>query len=167
MTKIFTNIVKKAGSSARIRGFATNVSNYNPVYANPRESFTEGSISFDENNYVLSLTAAFEAAGLPSHFIIDQGRVANPGARKMWGEWCNVKAGFGQPATTQTGNAHVDSIVWVKPGGESDGQCGLEGAPVAGAWFDGYAQMLAINAHSDIRAPAVQCLGAPGQCKSV
>lgn len=145
-------IVNKAGANARIRGFATNVSNYNPAHAEVPEPYTEGSPSYDEENYALSLAPALEAEGLPSNFIIDQGRVALPGARAEWGEWCNVVAGFGQPATTETGNSHVDSIVWIKPGGESDGECGYEGAPIAGAWFDEYAQMLTENAHPDIQA---------------
>ncbi|MBE1616044.1 glycoside hydrolase family 6 protein, partial [Flavobacterium sp. SaA2.13] len=64
-----------------------------------------------------------------------------------WGDWCNVSpSGFGPVPTTETGNAHVDSLVWIKPGGESDGACGLEGAPAAGAWFDEYVQMLVKNA---------------------
>lgn len=75
-----------------------------------------------------------------------------PGARSEWGDWCNVHpAGFGQPFTTNTNNGNVDALVWVKPGGESDGTCGMSGAPQAGAWFDAYAQMLTTNAHSDIR----------------
>jgi cellulose 1,4-beta-cellobiosidase len=38
--------------------------------------------------------------------------------------------------------------VWIKPGGESDGACGLAGAPAAGAWFDEYVQMLVQNAEN-------------------
>jgi cellulose 1,4-beta-cellobiosidase len=47
-----------------------------------------------------------------------------------------VLAGFGTPPTTKTNNTVVDSLVWVKPGGESDGACGItidgETAPNAG-----------------------------------
>ncbi|KAK2801264.1 hypothetical protein FQN50_007824 [Emmonsiellopsis sp. PD_5] len=132
----FGTIVGKA-SNAQIRGFSINVSNYFPFQT--------------ESQYADSLASALGGQGLPTRFIIDQGRVAPD--RADTGEWCNVEgAGFGQPATTQTENPNVDSIVWVKPGGESDGQCGMGGAPAAGAWFDAYAQMLTKNAHADIHA---------------
>lgn len=52
--------------------------------------------------------------------------------------------------TTDTGNPNVDSIVWVKPGGESDGECGMEGAPTAGSWFNEYTMMLVANAQPAI-----------------
>ncbi|KAK0744603.1 1, 4-beta cellobiohydrolase [Apiosordaria backusii] len=146
-------ILQKAGSNAKIRGYSSNVSNYNPYQTNNPPAYTEGSPSADESRYATSLGNALRARGLPTNFIIDQGRVALPGARKEWGEWCNVSpAGFGQPFTTNTNNPNVDAIVWVKPGGESDGTCGMSGAPQAGAWFDAYAQVLTTNAHPDIRA---------------
>jgi cellulose 1,4-beta-cellobiosidase len=57
---------------------------------------TEWSPSWDESHYASSLAPYLEAEGLPSNFIIDQGRVALPGARAEWGEWCNVEpAGLG------------------------------------------------------------------------
>ncbi|KAK0614610.1 1, 4-beta cellobiohydrolase [Immersiella caudata] len=146
-------IMQKAGSNAKIRGFSSNVSNYNPYQTNNPPSYTAGSPSADESRYANSLGNAMRERGLPTNFIIDQGRVAQNGARREWGEWCNISpAGFGQPFTTNTNNPNVDAIVWVKPGGESDGQCGMSGAPVAGSWFDAYAQMLTQNAHPDIRA---------------
>lgn len=145
--------MQKAGSNARIRGYSSNVSNYNPYQTNNPPPYTAGSPSPDESRYADSLANALRQRGLPTNFIIDQGRVALPGARSEWGEWCNVApSGFGQPFTTNTNNGNVDAIVWVKPGGESDGTCGMSGAPQAGAWFDTYAQMLITNAHPDIRA---------------
>jgi cellulose 1,4-beta-cellobiosidase len=148
--KIFAKVVdmaKKINPAAKIRGYATNVSNYNPFNAKVRENYTEWSPSWDESHYATSLSPFLEAEGLPSNFIIDQGRVHLPGARAEWGEWCNVApSGFGELPGTTTNNTHVDSLVWIKPGGESDGRCGLEGAPAAGAWFDEYVQMLVKNA---------------------
>lgn len=148
--EIFSKVYKmaqKLSSKAKIRGFSTNVSNYNSFNAKVRENYTEWSPSWDESHYASSLAPYLEAEGLPSKFIVDQGRVALPGAREEWGEWCNVEpAGFGSLPTTTTNNTHVDSLVWIKPGGESDGRCGLEGAPAAGAWFDEYVQMLVKNA---------------------
>lgn len=70
--------------------------------------------------------------------------------------------GFGTPPTTNTGDPLVDSFVWVKPGGESDGTsdstatrydgfCGkddaLKPAPEAGTWFQAYFQQLLQNAN--------------------
>ncbi|KAM7185220.1 glycoside hydrolase family 6 protein [Naviculisporaceae sp. PSN 640] len=151
--KEFAKVVQLAGKGKnKIRGFSTNVSNYNPYNATVREPYTEWSNSWDESNYATSLTPFLEAEGLPAHFIVDQGRVALVGARKEWGEWCNVEAGFGQVPTTKTNNPVVDSIVWIKPGGESDGECGMEGAPRAGHWFDEYTQMLVRNADPSVLA---------------
>lgn len=49
-------------------------------------------------------------------------------------------------------NTNVDAIVWIKPGGESDGECGLAGAPKAGAWFNSYVEMLVRNADASVEA---------------
>jgi cellulose 1,4-beta-cellobiosidase len=147
---IFRKVVdmaKKINPAAKIRGYSTNVSNYNPFQAKVREAYTEYSPSWDESHYATSLSVYLEEIGMPSNFIIDQGRVHLPGARAEWGEWCNVEpAGYGPLPGTATNNTHIDSLVWIKPGGESDGKCGLEGAPAAGAWFDEYVQMLVKNA---------------------
>lgn len=59
-------------------------------------------------------------------------------------------SGFGALPGTPTDNSHIDSIVWIKPGGESDGQCGLAGAPVAGGWFESYTEMLIKNADESL-----------------
>ncbi|KAK6836414.1 hypothetical protein PG987_006909 [Apiospora arundinis] len=150
--KVFGEVVRLAGNGTnKIRGFSTNVSNYNPFVASVRENFTERSNSWDESHYADSLAPFLEAEGLPSRFIVDQGRVAAPGARKEWGDWCNVSpAGFGIRPGTAVENSHVDSIVWIKPGGESDGECGYAGAPRAGVWFDEYVQMLVENADPSV-----------------
>lgn len=147
---------EQSSPETKVRGFVTNVSNYNPFHANPRENFTEWSNSWDESHYADSLSPHLEENGLPSRFIIDQGRVAEPGARAEWGEWCNVApAGFGAVPGSSNNNTHVDSIVWVKPGGESDGRCGLDGAPAAGAWFPEYVKMLVEYAHPSIKPASV------------
>ncbi|ROT38890.1 endoglucanase-6B [Sodiomyces alkalinus F11] len=143
-------IVRMAGNDTKIRGFVTNVSNYNPFQAEVREDYTEWNPSWDEDNYARSLAPFLEQEGLPSRFIIDQSRVHLPGAREEWGEWCNVyPAGLGQQGLTDA-NPYVDSLVWVKPPGESDGQCGFPGAPRAGAWHNDYMIMLVENAHESI-----------------
>lgn len=134
----------------KIRGFSTGVSNFNPYIANPRATYTEWSNSYDELNYAKSLAPYLTQNSLPAHFIIDQSRSGLQNTRETWGEWCNVKAGFGILPTTKTNSILVDSIVWAKPGGESDGQCGPlaqgKAAPIAGAWFEEYVEDLITNA---------------------
>jgi cellulose 1,4-beta-cellobiosidase len=141
------DMAKKINPAAKVRGYSTNVSNYNPFQAKVREAYTEYSPSWDESHYASSLAPYMAAEGMPTNFIIDQGRVHLPGARKEWGDWCNVApSGFGPVPGSKTNNTNVDSLVWIKPGGESDGACGLAGAPAAGGWFDSYVQMLVKNA---------------------
>lgn len=82
--KEFAEVVKLAGEGKKIRGFVTNVSNYNPFNAAVRENYTEWSNSWDESHYASSLAPHLEAEGLPAHFIVDQGRVHLPGAREEW-----------------------------------------------------------------------------------
>ncbi|KAK5692693.1 hypothetical protein LTR17_025349 [Elasticomyces elasticus] len=146
VVRMAQNLTKKA----TIRGFSINVSNYNPYVATVREPYDEYNNAYDNSHYATVLSPHLIANGLPAHFIVDQGRVAEPGARAAWGDWCNISpAGFGHVPTADASylnNANVDSIVWIKPGGESDGACGLAGAPDAGLWFDEYAQMLVENA---------------------
>ncbi|KAF2127065.1 glycoside hydrolase family 6 protein [Dothidotthia symphoricarpi CBS 119687] len=143
---VFARVVtaaKKLNKNSKVRGWATNVSNYNPFNAKVRENYTEYNPSWDENHFAQSLAPFLAAKDLPTHFITDQGRVAKPGARAEWGEWCNVEpTGYGPRPSTITNNTLIDSLVWIKPGGESDGACGLAGAPKAGVWFDSYVQML-------------------------
>ena len=109
-------------NSTKVRGFSTNVSNYNPFHAEVRENFTEWSPSWDEYHYHAALAPHLEENGLPARFIVDQGRSGQQNLCQQWGDWCNIKnAGFGTRPTTNTGSALIDSIVWVKPGGECDG----------------------------------------------
>lgn len=137
--------------NAKIRGFSTNVSNFNPYIANPRANYTEWSNSYDELHYAESLAPHLTNNSLPAHFIIDQGRAGKQNTRPTWSEWCNVEAGYGIPPTTETNSTVVDSIVWAKPGGESDGACGPDvygtPAPNAGKWWDAYTQQLIVNAN--------------------
>ncbi|KAH7355440.1 glycoside hydrolase family 6 protein, partial [Rhexocercosporidium sp. MPI-PUGE-AT-0058] len=143
-------LAQKFTAGATIRGFATDVSNFNPYIANPRANYTEWSKSFDELNYAQSLAPYLTNNSLPAHFIIDQGRSGLQNTRTEWGEWCNAKAGFGIRPTTETNSTVVDSIVWAKPGGESDGACGPmingKGAPMSGRWWNDYAMELVKNA---------------------
>lgn len=96
-----------------VRGFATNVSNYQETT--------------DEFAY------AHELAGLLGsgvHAIIDTSR---NGAGPAGPEWCNPPGRLvGDPGGT-FGDDVVDTNLWIKPPGESDGTC--NGGPDAGVWW--------------------------------
>lgn len=164
--KLFAEVLKRAGHGMKIRGFATNVSNYNAYRVAVREEFTNGSRSWDESHYVNNLAPYLKADGLPQHFIIDVGRSGRTGIRSSWSEFCNIKdAGFGPSPTTDTDDPIVDALVWVKPGGESDGTSDPTSprfdkacrgpnsnvpAPEGGQWFNAYAVDLIKNANPPI-----------------
>ena len=69
-----------------------------------------------------ALAPVLRSQGFPAQFIVDQGSSGVQNIRQQCGDWCNIKgAGIGTRPTTNTGSSYIDSIVWVKPGGESDG----------------------------------------------
>lgn len=68
-------------------------------------------------------------------WIID---TARNGLGQRQSEWCNpwnVLAGVAP--TLNTGRDDCDAYIWIKPPGESDGNC--NGGPDAGQWFDDWA----------------------------
>jgi endoglucanase len=103
---------------ADVRGFSSNVSNFQS--------------DEDEQAYGEELSALLDGA----HYIVDTGRNGF-GATK---DWCNPPGrAFGTEPRAASGAgseaAHLDAYVWVKPPGESDGECG--GGPPAGQfWAD-------------------------------
>src|SRR5688500_682940 len=98
----------KAGS-AKIRGYATNVSNYQP-YENPNPKTTNP--NYDEKHFGQALAAEMQSRGLPAKFIHDTGRSGRPEAL-VDGVWCNLKgAGLGPRPSANTGNELVDAFVW-------------------------------------------------------
>lgn len=113
--------------------------------------------------YIQALAPLLQQQGFPASFIVDQSRSGVQNIRTAWGDWCNVKgAGFGPRPSTNTGSSLIDSIVWVKPGGECDGtsnsssarydsSCSqsdaLQPAPEAGTWFQTYFEDLVTNAN--------------------
>ncbi|CAI5531052.1 unnamed protein product [Closterium sp. Naga37s-1] len=126
--------------SAKIRGFASNVANYSPLFAsddgcpasekcplaqNPStgEMCYDWNPCIDENRFTARLNAFLGAAGLPTRWIVDTSRSGVAGIRTRWGSWCNVKnAGVGERPEADPANApQVDAVVWIKPPGESDG----------------------------------------------
>ncbi len=116
-------LIDLVGVNDRIRGFATNVSNYQS--------------SYDEFAYATALSARL--GGL--HAVIDTSRngVATAGS-----DWCNPAGQrIGAPGGTYGDNV-VDTNIWVKPPGESDGPC--NGGPAPGAWWPTAAKELTQDA---------------------
>ncbi|KZS93371.1 cellulase [Sistotremastrum niveocremeum HHB9708] len=160
---LFGQIYQSAGSPNTVRGLATNVANYNSYTTNSPDPCTQGDPNYDELLYITALAPLLSSSGFPAHFIVDQGRSGQQNLRQQWGDWCNIKgAGFGIRPTTVTNSSYVDSIVWVKPGGECDGTsnssaprydstCSLsdadQPAPQAGQWFQEYFVTLVAKAN--------------------
>ena len=162
--QLFAQVYKAAGSPAAVRGLATNVANYNGWSLSSCPSYTSGNSNCDEKRYINALAPLLSNNGFPAHFITDTARNGvQPTSQQAWGDWCNVKGtGFGVRPSTNTGDSLLDSFVWVKPGGESDGtsdssatrydaHCGysdaLTPAPEAGTWFEAYFEQLLTNAN--------------------
>ncbi|GAA1146358.1 glycoside hydrolase family 6 protein [Nocardioides aquiterrae] len=116
-------LLERVGVDA-VRGFASNVSNYQS--------------DDDERKYGEKLSALLGGA----HYIIDSGRNGNGSTD----DWCNPPdRAYGQdPAAAPRGAAaHLDAYVWVKPPGESDGEC--HGGPPAGEFWPERALEMAVS----------------------
>ncbi|MEV5071075.1 glycoside hydrolase family 6 protein [Microbacterium sp. LMI12-1-1.1] len=112
MADLIAQVDRTADDGRGIRGFATNVSNFMPTS--------------DEVAYAHDVAALLD--GL--HAVIDTSR---NGAGSN-GEWCNPPGRLvGEPGGT-IGDDVVDTNLWIKPPGESDGEC--NGGPAAGRWWD-------------------------------
>ncbi|KAH0435442.1 glycosyl hydrolase family 6 [Colletotrichum camelliae] len=160
---LYADVYKKAGSPKAVRGLVTNVSNFNGWNLTAAPSYTTPNNNYDESKFHAALTPMLKTAGYPANYLVDQGRSGKqPTGQQIWGDWCNVKdAGFGTRPTVKTGIDTLDAIVWVKPGGESDGTSNSSAtrydekcssgssftpAPEAGTWFQEYFEMLIKNA---------------------
>jgi cellulose 1,4-beta-cellobiosidase len=157
---LFAEVMAAAGGADRVRGFAINVSNYDPVNALPGKPRFPGDPSTDEVTYIQRLTEKLTAAGVTGKtFIIDTSR---NGALTNGESWCNAQgAGLGErPRASPL--PLVDAYYWIKPPGESDGTsdpsaprydaaCGSkvskQGAPQAGVFFTPYFSDLVANAN--------------------
>ncbi|KAH9125394.1 hypothetical protein AeMF1_003971, partial [Aphanomyces euteiches] len=113
--------LKKAG---RLQGIAINTSNYRAT------------------SDLTALCETYLSATGGLHCVFDTSRNFNGAATS---EWCNTRfGGIGAPPTSNTGNPLVDYYLWIKPPGESDGQCTGQSAeamigPAAGSFFyDGF-----------------------------
>lgn len=95
-------------------GFALNTSNYGTTEANTVYGEEVSRLTND------------------AHFIIDTSRNGHGPTEDY--QWCNPKGRHvGHAPTIDTGHPLVDAWLWIKPPGESDGEC--NGGPQAGAFF--------------------------------
>ena len=112
MAGLIEQVGEAADDGRGIRGFATNVSNFMSTS--------------DEVAYAHAVAERLD--GL--HAVIDTSR---NGAGSN-GEWCNPpRRLLGEPGGS-IGDDVIDTNLWVKPPGESDGEC--NGGPAAGRWWD-------------------------------
>jgi endoglucanase len=104
-------LLEQAGV-AGVRGFVTNVSNYNTTD--------------DERSYGEKLSGLLGGA----HYVIDTSR----NGKGSTGEWCNPPGrAIGDTPSGVVDGSHQDANLWVKNPGESDGGC--NGGPAAGQWW--------------------------------
>jgi endoglucanase len=106
------DLIRGVGRMDTIRGFVTNVSNYQTTSA-----------EFDYAHRVSALLGG-------AHAIVDTSR---NGAGAAGPEWCNPPGRLVGDAGGTYGDDVVDTNLWVKPPGESDGEC--NGGPPAGVWW--------------------------------
>ncbi|MEV6415109.1 glycoside hydrolase family 6 protein [Kribbella sp. NPDC051718] len=112
----------KAAGIANARGFSLNVSNFQSTARNV--------------SYANAVNAAL---GSSKHFVIDTSRNGNP---LNGDDWCNP-TGQRVGVTPRTGGATgLDLQLWVKPPGESDGDCGIGAGSEAGDFSPAIAMKL-------------------------
>ena len=144
----FVQVVKQYVPYEKLRGFATNVANYQPLgemcpwsgasdrndyclngqhqsescCADPCKLEGQWNGCNSELNYVQLLTKQFSAAGMDPYVVVDTGRNGVGDMRQDCAHWCNARgAGVGRLPTTETGNSSIDAYLWLKTPGESDG----------------------------------------------
>ncbi len=164
MAKIVSDVLALAGGPDKVRGFATNVSNYDTLRGGDLAKLQPSDPCPDELTYVKLFAASLAEVGITGKgFVIDTSRNGRSGIRTDSGSWCNVRgAGLGERPRASPA-PYVDAYYWVKPPGESDGasdpsmpgfdeHCGSRspdsaaGAPHAGQWFSTYFGDLVKNA---------------------
>lgn len=161
--KVFKAVLDKAGGPNRIRGFATNISNYNALDGEWGKKLEPSNPCSNELSYIEKLNQSLTAAGIPNKgFLIDTSRNGVAEARTRWGSWCNVKnAGVGERPQAAP-RPLLDAYIWGKPPGESDGSSdptaprydeacrspdSAPDAPQAGQWFESYFRDLVSKAN--------------------
>jgi cellulose 1,4-beta-cellobiosidase len=141
----FVNIVSQLNVASYLRGFTTNVANYQPLgvqckvvgwclnqmhqsdpcCVDPCKLEGQYNPSNNEHNYAAELQAEFRKRmpGFSPTFVIDTGRNGIADMRSNCANWCNIRgAGVGHLPTTNTANTTlIDAYFWLKTPGESDG----------------------------------------------
>lgn len=162
IAQIFKEVLDMAGGSERVRGFATNVSNYNALDGDWGWKLETSNPCPNEYCYVEKLAASLGGVGIVDKgFIIDTSRNGVANTRSKWGHWCNIKgAGLGERPQVAP-RPLVDAYFWIKPPGDSDGVADSSAArfdeacasvdsapdaPEAGHWFASYFLGLVDNA---------------------
>jgi len=162
IAKLYKEVLADAGGDQKIRGFFTNVSNYNVLKGNASHKLEPSNPCPDELTYIRELSESMMWAGIKHKgYIIDTSRNGRDGLRTKWGNWCNVKgAGLGERPRAAP-SPLLDAYLWVKPPGESDGISDTSAArfdavcaspdaapsaPEAGKWFSSYFVELVKNA---------------------
>jgi len=141
-TRKFVSTIQQLNIIGKIRGFATNVANYQPVgiacpqvgwclngqhqsdpcCADPCKLEGQYNPGQNEANYIFALTTALKQLNFNGYFISDTGRNGVPDMRNDCANWCNIRgAGVGRLPTANTGNSQIDAFFWLKTPGESDG----------------------------------------------
>ena len=160
---LYKNVLTMAGGPARVRGFALNVSNYDPAVDPAKTPRDRTSAASDETGYAADLSKALARVGVTGKgFVIDTGRDGRAYIRSIASSWCNVKgAGLGERPRAAP-SPLIDAYLYVKVPGESDGTsdpnaprfdptCASDdatpGAPQAGKMFDAYLIDLLKNAN--------------------
>jgi len=138
--------------NGKIRGFSTNVSNYQPIYT--------------EYEYYIRLNESLEKLGVTGmHYILDTGRngvdvYESFGKSKTWCNYIGTGLGERPKANPDSSMPLIDAYMWLKTPGEADGSSvgdradpvcaredSLPGAPDAGSWFHDYFVQLLENAN--------------------
>ncbi|POM65917.1 Glycoside hydrolase [Phytophthora palmivora] len=110
------------GTCGRVKGVTINTSNYR---------------SNDEcTTYCTNFQTAMGSTSMTC--VVDTSRNYNGSPTS---DWCNVAtAGIGKPPSSETGISNIDYFMWIKPPGESDGEC--SGGPAAGSFYlDGFTKL--------------------------
>ncbi|GMF59533.1 unnamed protein product [Phytophthora fragariaefolia] len=116
-------IMEELSSCGKIKGVTINTSNYR---------------SNDEcTTYCSNFQAAMGKSGMTC--IIDTSRNYNGSPSS---DWCNVPtAGIGKPPTSETGISNLNYFTWIKPPGESDGQCSNGGTSAGSFYTEGFTKL--------------------------
>ena len=160
IAKIFSEVLTAAGGADRIRGFATDVSNYDVTTAPAGKPPMPGNPCSDELTYTKRLTEELAKVGITGKtFLVDTSR---DGVSLATNNWCNLKgAGLGERPKASPAPG-IDAYYWIKPPGDSDGTsdpkadrfdkaCAMptsaQNAPQAGVFFGPYFADLVANAN--------------------